>query len=135
MSDELYMEQALREAARAQALGEVPVGAIVVCDGRIIGRGCNRNLTDNDPTAHAEIVALREAGRAVGNRPAGFAESDNLRVRGGIGVGQITVAAAADNPAIANHDRPHRHFTQGLGASGFAQGLFHVQFVGHYVHL
>ena len=67
MSDELYMEQALREAARAQALGEVPVGAIVVCEGRIIGRGCNRNLADNDPTAHAEIVALREAGRAVAN--------------------------------------------------------------------
>ena len=67
MSDELYMEQALREAVRAQALGEVPVGAIVVCDGRIIGRGCNRNLADCDPTAHAEIVALREAGRAVGN--------------------------------------------------------------------
>src|SRR5512141_1087563 len=67
MSDELYMEQALREAARAQALGEVPVGAIVVCEGRIIGRGCNRNLADSDPTAHAEIVALREAGRAVAN--------------------------------------------------------------------
>jgi tRNA(adenine34) deaminase len=67
MSDELYMEQALREAARAQSLGEVPVGAIVVCDGRIVGRGCNRNLTDNDPTAHAEIIALREAGRGVGN--------------------------------------------------------------------
>ena len=67
MSDELYMEQALREAARAQVLGEVPVGAIVVCDGRIIGRGCNRNLADNDPTAHAEILALREAGRAVGD--------------------------------------------------------------------
>ena len=67
MSDELYMSQALREAARALALGEVPVGAIVVCDGRIVGRGCNRNLTDSDPTAHAEIVALREAGRALGN--------------------------------------------------------------------
>lgn len=67
MTDELYMEQALREAARALALGEVPVGAIVVCDGRIVGHGCNRNLADNDPTAHAEIIALREAGRAVGN--------------------------------------------------------------------
>ncbi len=67
MTDELHMEEALREAARAQALGEVPVGAVVICDGRIVGRGCNRNLTDSDPTAHAEIVALREAGRAVGN--------------------------------------------------------------------
>lgn len=67
MSDELYMEQALREAVRAQALGEVPVGAVVVFDGRIIGRGCNRNITDSDPTAHAENVALREAARAVAN--------------------------------------------------------------------
>ena len=65
--DELWMEEALREAARAQATGEVPVGAVVVCDGRIVGRGGNRNLTDNDPTAHAEIVALRQAGAAVGN--------------------------------------------------------------------
>ncbi len=65
--DELWMEEALREAARAQAAGEVPVGAIVVCEGRIVGRGGNRNLLDNDPTAHAEIVALRQAGQAVGN--------------------------------------------------------------------
>ncbi len=67
MSDELHMEEALREAARAQAAGEVPVGAVVVCDGKVVGRGCNRNITDSDPTAHAEMVALREAGRAVGN--------------------------------------------------------------------
>ncbi len=65
--DELWMEEALREAARAQAAGEVPVGAIVVCEGRIVGRGGNRNLLDNDPTAHAEIVALRQAGQAIGN--------------------------------------------------------------------
>ena len=45
----------------------MPVGAIVVCDGRIVGRGCNRPLTANDPTAHAEILALREAGQAIGN--------------------------------------------------------------------
>lgn len=61
------MEEALREAYRALALGEVPVGAVVVQNGRIVGRGCNRPLTDNDPTAHAEILALREAGAAVGN--------------------------------------------------------------------
>ena len=48
-------------------MGEVPVGAVVVCAGRIVGRGWNRNLSDNDPTAHAEIVALREAGAAVRN--------------------------------------------------------------------
>ena len=60
------MEEALREAQRALALGEVPVGAVVVRDGQIIGRGCNRPVTSNDPTAHAEIIALREAGYAVG---------------------------------------------------------------------
>jgi tRNA(adenine34) deaminase len=66
-SDELWMEDALREAARAAAHGEVPVGAVVVHDGTIIGRGSNRNLLDSDPTAHAEIVALREAGRTLAN--------------------------------------------------------------------
>ncbi len=69
--DELWMEEALREAARAQAAGEVPVGAIVVCDGAIVGRGGNRNLAENDPTAHAELVALRQAGRAIGNHRLG----------------------------------------------------------------
>jgi tRNA(adenine34) deaminase len=66
-SDELWMEEALRAAQRALEAGEVPIGAIVVCDGKIVGRGWNRNITDADPTAHAEIVALREAGAAVGN--------------------------------------------------------------------
>ena len=66
-SDELLMEEALRSAQRALEAGEVPVGAIVVCDGKIVGRGSNRNLADSDPTAHAEIVALREAGAALGN--------------------------------------------------------------------
>jgi tRNA(adenine34) deaminase len=66
-SDELLMEEALRSAQRALDAGEVPVGAVVVCDGKIVGRGGNRNLTDSDPTAHAEIVALREAGAALGN--------------------------------------------------------------------
>jgi len=65
--DELWMEEALREAQRALALGEVPVGAIVVHQGNIVGRGCNRPLSANDPTAHAEILALREAGQAIGN--------------------------------------------------------------------
>jgi tRNA(adenine34) deaminase len=66
-SDELFMEEALRAAQRSFDAGEVPVGAVVVCDGRIIGRGSNRNIADSDPTAHAEIVALREAGAAIGN--------------------------------------------------------------------
>ena len=61
------MEEALRCAQRAHEAGEVPVGAVVVCDGRIVGRGWNRNITRSDPTAHAEVIALREAGAAVGN--------------------------------------------------------------------
>ena len=68
------MEEALRCAQRALEANEVPVGAIIVCDGAIVARGWNRNLTDNDPTAHAEIVALREAGQAVGNHRLGDCE-------------------------------------------------------------
>jgi tRNA(adenine34) deaminase len=62
-----YMRQALALAAQAAAAGEVPVGAVVVKDGQVIGRGYNRPITSSDPTAHAEIVALREAAAALGN--------------------------------------------------------------------
>jgi len=65
--DELWMEESLRCAQRALEAGDVPVGAVVVCQGHVLGRGWNRNLIDHDPTAHAEIVALREAGRNIGN--------------------------------------------------------------------
>jgi len=61
------MEEALRAAQRGLEAGEVPVGAVVVCDGHIVGRGWNRNISEADPTAHAEIVALREAGANIGN--------------------------------------------------------------------
>jgi tRNA(adenine34) deaminase len=67
VKDELWMEEALRSAQRALEAGEVPVGAVVVCGERIVGRGWNRNITDSDPTAHAEIIALREAGATLGN--------------------------------------------------------------------
>src|SRR5207253_11376376 len=73
-SDELWMEEALRAAQRAFEAGEVPVGAVVVCDGKIVGRGWNRNITDRDPTAHAEMIALREAGTAIGNHRLGDCE-------------------------------------------------------------
>src|SRR5205807_8351706 len=66
-SDELWMEEALRCAQRALESGEVPVGAVVVHAGQIVARGWNRNITGFDPTAHAEMMALREAGAAVGN--------------------------------------------------------------------
>ena len=66
-SDELWMEEAIREAQRALALSEVPVGALVVRADLVIGRGCNRPISANDPTAHAEILALREAAQAIDN--------------------------------------------------------------------
>jgi tRNA(adenine34) deaminase len=66
-SDELWMEEALRLAQRALEAGEVPIGAVVVRNGEIVGRGWNRNISDSDPSAHAEIVALREAGATLGN--------------------------------------------------------------------
>ncbi len=66
-NDELWMEEALRSAQRALEMGEVPVGAVVVCAGKVVGRGWNRNITDSDPSAHAEIVALRDAGVVQGN--------------------------------------------------------------------
>jgi tRNA(adenine34) deaminase len=72
--DELWMEEALRAARRALEAGEVPVGAIVVCDGLIVGRGWNRNLLESDPTAHAEVMALREAGASLGNHRLGDCE-------------------------------------------------------------
>ena len=73
-SDQLWMEEALNAAQRALESGEVPVGAVVVLDGRIVGRGWNRNLTDSDPSAHAEVVALRTAGANVGNHRLGDCE-------------------------------------------------------------
>lgn len=67
ISDREAMEFALAEARAAAEAGEVPIGAVVVRDGEIVARGQNRVLRDNDPTAHAEMVALREAARVVGN--------------------------------------------------------------------
>jgi tRNA(adenine34) deaminase len=66
-SSEDWMNEALALAREAGARGEVPVGAIVVCDGAIVGRGGNSPIAGNDPTAHAEIAALREAAATLGN--------------------------------------------------------------------
>jgi tRNA(adenine34) deaminase len=66
-SDELWMAEALRCAQRALEAGEIPVGAVVVQANEIVGRGWNRSITDSDPSAHAEIIALREAGSRLGN--------------------------------------------------------------------
>jgi tRNA(adenine34) deaminase len=65
--DAAWMVLALEQAALAASVGEVPVGALVIKDGEIIGRGHNRNLLDDDPSAHAEIVALRQAAARLGN--------------------------------------------------------------------
>lgn len=67
MSYEQLMTAALEEAQRALDAGEVPIGAVVALDGEIVARGFNQPISSGDPTAHAEIVAIRNAARAVGN--------------------------------------------------------------------
>ena len=62
-----YMRKAMAQARRALAADEVPAGALVVMEDRIIGRGCNQSICRSDPTAHAEMLALRQAARTVGN--------------------------------------------------------------------
>jgi tRNA(adenine34) deaminase len=62
-----FMKEALLEARKAKRIGEVPIGAVVVAQGEIIGRGHNRSILTSDPTAHAEILALKEAARAMHN--------------------------------------------------------------------
>lgn len=66
-TDQLFMREALGLAALAASQGEVPVGAVVVSQGAIVGRGFNRPITSNDPTSHAEIVALRDAAQHLNN--------------------------------------------------------------------
>lgn len=65
--DRVWMAQALVLARRAVEAGEVPIGAVIVRDGEIVGRGWNRNISLKDPSAHAEIMAMREAGKTLGN--------------------------------------------------------------------
>jgi tRNA(adenine34) deaminase len=65
--DDFFMTQALERAREAGRAGEVPVGAVVVLDGAVIGRGFNSSIALNDPAAHAEILALREAGASIRN--------------------------------------------------------------------
>jgi tRNA(adenine34) deaminase len=67
MTDFDFMQAALAEARLAAEAGEVPIGALIVCEGEIVARGQNRVLRDVDPTAHAEVVALRAAAETIGN--------------------------------------------------------------------
>lgn len=64
---EHWMARALKLAEKARELAEVPVGAVIVLDDEVIGEGFNQTITSNDPTAHAEMVALRDAARRIGN--------------------------------------------------------------------
>ena len=72
-SDIEFMQAALDEARSAAAAGEVPIGAVLVLDGKPIARSGNRTIRDRDPTAHAEIVAIREAARVISNHRLGGA--------------------------------------------------------------
>ena len=65
--DHIFMQAALDEADIAKEKGEVPIGAVIVHDGKIIGRGLNLRETSNDPTTHAEMVAIREAAEQIGH--------------------------------------------------------------------
>jgi len=65
--DAPYMDLALAEAVKAESAGEVPVGAVIVLEDEVVARGFNQPISTNDPTAHAEIIALREAGLLLGN--------------------------------------------------------------------
>jgi len=65
--DEIWMQRAIEQALAAQAAGEVPVGAVIVQNDQLVAAGQNRNLRDHDPSAHAEVGALRAAGAAFGN--------------------------------------------------------------------
>jgi tRNA(adenine34) deaminase len=64
---EFFMAEAIKEALKADQLNEVPVGAVVVLDGEVIGRGFNQPISANDPTAHAEVMALRDAAQKIEN--------------------------------------------------------------------
>lgn len=63
--DEFYMKEALNEAEKAYGLQEIPIGAVIVKDGEVIGRGHNRTETTNDPTAHAEMIAIKNASKST----------------------------------------------------------------------
>ena len=65
--EERYMREAVKQAKKAYALGEVPIGCVIVYEGKIIGRGYNRRNTDKNTLAHAEITAIRKASKAMGD--------------------------------------------------------------------
>lgn len=64
---EIYMKEALKQAKKAKKIGEVPIGCVIVCEGKIIGRGYNRRTIDNNTLSHAELNAIRKASRVMGD--------------------------------------------------------------------
>jgi tRNA(adenine34) deaminase len=66
-TDETFMQLAIEQARLAESLGEVPIGCVIVCGGQVVGRGHNRRISDSDPTAHAEMIAIRQAAAARGD--------------------------------------------------------------------
>ena len=81
MNDEFFMREAISLARSAECLGEVPVGAVVVCKGEIVGRGFNSPIGESDPSAHAEIAALRDAGRRLAFAPVTRRHAEQLAER------------------------------------------------------
>ena len=69
--DEKYMKEAIRQAKKAYAIGEVPIGCVIVYEDKIIGRGYNRRTTDKNTLAHAELIAIRKASKKMGGWGAG----------------------------------------------------------------
>ena len=66
-TDEKYMKEAIRQAKKAYKIGEVPIGCVIVHEGKIIGRGYNRRTTDKNPLAHAELIAIKKASKKMGD--------------------------------------------------------------------
>lgn len=127
MTDEQYMKEALREAVQAREEGEIPIGAVIECKGRIIARGHNMTERLNDPTAHAEMIALTAATEALGGK---YLTGCTLYVT----VEPCPMCAAALNWAqiskvIWGADDPKRGFTlfsaEPENPSGPVRGLLH----------
>ena len=118
-SDEKWMKEALILARRAEAEGEVPVGAVIVHQDEIVGSGWNRNLGLNDPSAHAEIQAMREAGQARDNHRLDFGMCTRIIET------QVSIPAGADNFILVNYHSAHRHFAFRFRAPGEDQRFFH----------
>jgi len=120
-----YMRHALRLAREAAAAGEVPVGAVVVSGGRIVGEGANRPIAGHDPTAHAEIVALRAAGAALGS----YRLNDSVLY--------VTLEPCAMCAAAMVHARVRRvvfgAFDPKAGAAGSLLDLFRLPGLNHRV--